>query len=87
MLLKFVGKNGYRDPACDFKDAPLDAKDVHGKEGKVDQRHSSCDLAFGTSTGALGVRKFPNPRFDKEKWVKVNGSLGQLGWLQQRHSQ
>ncbi len=76
VLLKFVGKNGYRDPACDFKDALLDAKDVHGKEGKVDQRHSSCDLAFGTSSGALGVRKFPNPRFDKEKWVKVNGSLG-----------
>ena len=76
VLLKFVGKNGYRDPACDFKDAPLDAKDIHSKEGKLDQRHSSCDLAFGTSSGALGIRKFPNPRFDKEKWLKLNGSLG-----------
>ena len=76
VLLKFIGKNGYRDPACDFKDAALDAKDVHSKDGKVDQRHSSCDLAFGTSTGALGVRKFPNPRFDKDKWVKFNGRPG-----------
>ena len=25
---------------------------------------SACGLAFGTSTGALGFRKFPNPRFD-----------------------
>ncbi len=75
VLLKFIGKNGYRDPACDFKDAAIDAKDVHSKEGKTDQRHSACDLAFGTSTGALGVRKFPNPRFDKEKWFKLNGSL------------
>ena len=75
VLLNFVGKNGYRDPACDFKDALLDAKDVHSKDGKTDQRHSACDLAFGTSTGALGVRKFPNPRFDKEKWRTLNGSL------------
>ena len=30
----------------------------------------------GTSTGALGLRKFPNPRFDAEKWRKLNGSLG-----------
>ena len=33
-LLKFVGSEGYRDPACDFKDAPVDANDVHhGNEG------------------------------------------------------
>jgi hypothetical protein len=32
-------------------------------------------LRFGTSTGALGLRKFPNPRFDAEKWRKLNGSL------------
>ena len=31
---------------------------------RSDQRQSSCDLRFGTSTGALGLRKFPNPRFD-----------------------
>lgn len=72
-LLKFVGRSGYRDPACDFKDAPLDPKDPHS--AAKDQRQSSCDLAFGTSTGALGFRKFPNPRFDKARWLKVNGSL------------
>jgi hypothetical protein len=72
-LLKYVGKIGYRDPACDFKDAPVDAGDPHNKS--KDQRQSNCDLAFGTSTGALGFRKFPNPRFDKERWMKVNQTL------------
>ena len=37
-LLKFVGKDGYRDPACDFRDAPADPTDVHS--AKKDQRHS-----------------------------------------------
>ena len=72
-LLKYVGKVGYRDPACDFKDAPVDTNDPHHKS--KDQRQSNCDLAFGTSTGALGFRKFPNPRFDKERWLKINGTL------------
>ena len=72
-LLTFVGRPGYRDPACDFKDAPLDVSNPHFKV--KDQRQSACDLAFGTSTGALGYRKFPNPRFDKARWLKVNGSL------------
>ncbi|MBI3546316.1 MAG: cytochrome c [Gammaproteobacteria bacterium] len=72
-LLKFVGKRGYRDPACDFKDAPVDANDAHGP---TDKRQSSCDLAFGTSTGALGLRKFPNPKFDAASWQKLNGKLG-----------
>ena len=71
-LLKFVGKDGYRDPACDFRDAPADAKDVH--HAAKDQRHSPCDLAFGTSTGALGYRKFPNPRFNAKRWLEVNKS-------------
>ncbi len=70
-LLKYVGKTGYRDPACDFGDAPFDENTPHGK---IDQRQSACDLRFGTSTGALGLRKFPNPRFDLEQWLKVNGS-------------
>lgn len=72
-LLAHVGKPGYRDPACDLRDAPVAAGDAHGT-GK-DQRQSSCDLAFGTSTGALGYRKFPNPRFDRQQWLKLNGNL------------
>lgn len=75
VLLKYVGKTGYVDPACGLKDAPLDPDDPHAKGGKVDQRHSPCDLKFGTSTGALGIRKFPNPRFNAEKWRQVNGNL------------
>jgi len=73
-LLKYVGKNGYRDPACDLQDAALDRSDPHAANGK-DQRQSPCDLKFGTSTGALGFRKFPNPRFDAAAWRKLNGSL------------
>ncbi|WP_150749187.1 cytochrome c, partial [Pseudomonas fluorescens] len=33
-------------------------------------------LKFGTSTGAPGSRKFPNPRFDKAAWQRLNGSPG-----------
>jgi hypothetical protein len=73
VLLKYVGKPGYVDPACGLKDAALDTTDPHTKGGKVDQRHSACDLKFGTSTGALGFRKFPNPRFEASKWRQVNG--------------
>ena len=70
-LLTYVGKDGYRDPACDFRDAPFDTSTPHGT---LDQRQNSCDLRFGTSTGILGLRKFPNPRFDAAKWDKLNGS-------------
>jgi hypothetical protein len=73
VLLKYVGKPGYVDPACSLKDAALDADDPHSQGGKADQRHSACDLKFGTSTGALGIRKFPNPRFDAAKWTQLNG--------------
>ena len=68
-LLAHVGKTGYRDPACDFVDAPLPA-------GQTDQRQSACDMKFGTSTGALGFRKFPNPRFQADQWRTVMGSMG-----------
>jgi hypothetical protein len=71
-LLKSVGRSDYRDPACDFKDAPFDTSTPHGSR---DQRQDPCDLRFGTSTGALGLRKFPNPRFDADKWRRLNGSL------------
>jgi len=76
-LLKFVGRIGYRDPACDLKDAPYETSG----HGPKDQRQSSCDLEFGTSAGALGFRKFPNPRFNVEAWRKLNGNLASWeGW-------
>lgn len=71
-LLSYVGREGYRDPACDYQDAAASAEDPHNRG--QDQRQSSCDLAFGTSTGALGIRKFPNPRFNRDRWLQVNGS-------------
>jgi len=78
VLLRYVGKNGYVDPACGLKDAALDPDDPHTQGGKADQRASACDLKFGTSTGALGIRKFPNPRFDGAKWQALNG--GKANW-------
>ncbi len=72
VLLQYVGKTGYKDPACDpkiFQDAPP-SSDAHQK-----YRQSPCDLEFGTSSGMMGIRKFPNPRFDLEKWRKLNGGL------------
>jgi hypothetical protein len=69
-LLGFVGREGYRDPACDFAEGPAAAGDPHG-DGS--QRQSACDLKFGTSSGALGLRKFPNPRFDAVRWRQLNG--------------
>ena len=67
-LLQYVGKTGYRDPPCDFEDAPANSNDPH-----KGQRESPCGLEFGTSSGAMGIRKFPNPRFDLAKWKQVNG--------------
>ncbi len=72
-LLKFVGRTGYRDPACDFKDAPPDPNDPKGHQAG---REDACNLAFGTSTGVMGLRKFPNPRFDPEAWRRLNGRMG-----------
>jgi hypothetical protein len=73
-LLKYVGREGYRDPACDFVDPPM--PDGHPHQDNA-LREDPCHLAFGTSTGAMGLRKFPNPRFDADAWRKVNG--GSLG--------
>ena len=80
VLLRYVGRRDvqYVDPACGLKDAALPEDDPHGRGGRLDQRQSACDLRFGTSTGALGFRKFPNPRFDAAKWEKVNG--GRADW-------
>lgn len=72
-LLSFVGKTGYEDPACDLEDAPWDPA-VHG--WSKENRETACALDFGTSTGVMGLRKFPNPRFNAATWEKVNGSLG-----------
>ena len=72
-LLSFVGKTGYEDPACDMADGPWDPA---GHGGSTDNRETACALDFGTSTGVMGLRKFPNPRFDADAWRKVNGSLG-----------
>ena len=69
-LLSFVGKPeadySKVDPAC--SNPSIKAADGL-KQGPLE---SSCHLAFGTSTGAVGFRKFPNPRFNATRWNKIN---------------
>ena len=69
-LLSHVGRTGYRDPACDFVDPAMPDDHPHAADG---MREDPCHLAFGTSTGAMGLRKFPNPRFDADAWRQLNG--------------
>ncbi len=82
-LLEFVGREGYQDPACYLVDAESITSTPHNS-----QRQDPCDLAFGTSTGALGLRKFPNPRFDADRWRALNapfeGDMGTWEGYQQR---
>ena len=80
-LLTFVGRDGYRDPACDYKDAPVDTADPHYKV--KDQRQSSCDLAFGTSTGALGYSQVSESALRQGAMAQGQwqpGELGRLSW-------
>lgn len=71
-LLAHVGKPGYVDPACSFTEGAYSASPL--PEDQL-QRQSSCDLRYGTSTGAVGFRKFPNPRFDAAAWERLNKGL------------
>lgn len=69
-LLNALKKNQvseYRDPACDSK--VIQAADQLSSQ----IRESRCELKFGTSAGAVGFRKFPNPRFNAKRWQKVGG--------------
>ncbi len=43
-----------------------------GGDDTAAKRSDSCYVELGTSLGAVGFRKFPNPRFDREKWKKLN---------------
>lgn len=69
-LLGYVGAedSDYRkvDPAC--SNPAVKAADILDKN----PRENACELAFGTSTGAVGFRKFPNPRFNAARWKKMN---------------
>ncbi len=84
-----TGKS-YRDPACNFKEWKSDpikasyAKNVETLFSKKFKEDSSCDLQFGTSTGSLGFRKFPNPRFDPEAWAAATNSKGYPEYARQK---
>ncbi len=79
VLLTYVGAKDKDytqvDPACNI--AKLEERigagiRVNGADDSAAKRFDSCFLEFGTSTGAVGWRKFPNPRFDPVKWKKLN---------------
>jgi len=63
-------KQAWRDPACDHP--IVEAADALDKQ----PRESRCELAFGNPTGAVGYRKFPNPRFNLARWNKIGGWEG-----------
>ncbi len=70
-LLNALKKNEvaqYRDPACDSKVIQ------HADRLSSQIRENRCELKFGTSAGAVGFRKFPNPRFNAKRWQKVGGN-------------
>lgn len=58
------------DPACNHP--ILKAADALDKKPREDR----CEMAFGNATGAVGYRKFPNPRFNLARWNKIGGWEG-----------
>jgi hypothetical protein len=67
------GKSPYKldrkDSACEL-DRFAPGQSTEGD--RAQRKQDSCDLDFGTSTGVLGYRKFPNPRFDADAWKRAN---------------
>jgi hypothetical protein len=57
----------YQDPACE--DPIIKAADSLSNQ----IRENRCELKFGTSAGAVGFRKYPNPRFNAKRWEKIGG--------------
>lgn len=73
-LLKFVGKAGYQDPACRFVDADGQTAQTRNDPNSVLTK-TACGLEFGTSSGIVGFRKIPNPRFDAKAWAALGGGF------------
>ena len=73
-LLGFVGRpdRDYTksDPAC------TNPAVQEADKQKPKPLESSCELAFGTSAGMVGFRKFPNPRFNAARWSHLGGWEG-----------
>jgi hypothetical protein len=60
----------WEDPACNHPVLKAaDALDSRARENR-------CEMAFGNPTGAVGYRKFPNPRFNADRWKKIGGWEG-----------
>lgn len=87
ILLSHVGKRGYKDPACDLQDAIPSREAIEkGERFPKELWQSACDLEFGTSAGAMGFRKFPNPKFDRTAWSALNRGLATWDGFRERLS-
>ena len=67
LLNALKGNGTWRDPACDHP--------IIKESDALDQkpRENRCELAFGNPTGAVGYRKFPNPKFNAKNWQRIGG--------------
>jgi hypothetical protein len=78
VLLSYVGKKDMdytaKDPACELSKVEAQRGDRSADEkAKVE---NPCFLEFGTSSGTMQLRKFPNPRFDSQQWAAIGGWPG-----------
>jgi hypothetical protein len=78
-----LGKNGLLAAIGD----PSKQKDNHWVNDPSCKIAGDCDLEWGTSTGAMGFRKFPNPRFNPKTWKAIGKKAksqgvytGEAGW-------
>lgn len=92
VLLTYVGKQDKDytkvDPACNISKLEqrigAGLRNTTNNEDTQVPRSDSCFLEFGTSAGAVGWRKFPNPRFDAEKWRRLNDGSAS-SWVNYSH--
>lgn len=75
-LLSYVGSGEdytNEDPACGLERfAAIDPTDPGNPAKNITPSNKACHLAFGTSAGVVGMRKFPNPRFNAKRWADLN---------------
>jgi hypothetical protein len=75
VLLKYVGKSGYVDPACGLKDAALDADDPHSQGGKLDQRHSPATSSSAPRPVPSASASSPTRASTPPSGKQLNGSM------------
>ena len=70
-LLEYVGSEGYRDPACDFQDAPFDASTPHGADRPAPDRLRSRVRHLDRRARPAQV---PQPALRRRGVAELNGA-------------